>query len=340
MNRPSISRPIAPGPGAAARGPAPLESGSVEDVLAATESDEPTAEFRAHLEWQIQTALRRESRLAAPVSGPGRHFGAALVVILALAMGGIAGIASERIQDARQRNQLIGAARSEVMLLNVRLELVRATYQDMRRKFDVGTVDRESLLSVEREMRSLEASLATGRLNIEEIELTSAAPRNDLDAPFVGKRDFVRERLTLEMASAETALATAEQSVTQAQQRVDVGTAPPGVRLQPEAELALAHFRMQLLRAKLELRQRYLKGEIKSEALATEARRVELTLQLVRSQRELEIARKRVDAVRRLFEVGQGTELDLKRSEVELLERQLEMKGIQRELDMLGAVKR
>jgi outer membrane protein TolC len=54
----------------------------------------------------------------------------------------------------------------------------------------------------------------------------------------------------------------------------------------------------------------------------------------------LEIARQRVDEVRRLFEVGQGTELDVKRAEVELLERQLEIKGIQRELEIIGGVKR
>src|SRR5262245_21313275 len=155
-----------------------------------TESHEPTPEFRAHLEWQIQTALRRESRLASPVSGPRRHFAAVLVIIPALATGGLAGIASERMQDAQQRNQLIEVARSEVILVNVRLELVRATYEDMRRKFEVGTVDRETLVSVEREMRALEAQLATGRLDIEETEMTSAAPRNDLDAPLVGKRDF------------------------------------------------------------------------------------------------------------------------------------------------------
>ena len=309
-------------------------------MIPSTELHEPTPEFRAHLEWQVQTALRRESRLSSPVSGSRRHLGAVLVVIAALATGGIAGIASERVQDARQRTQLIEAARSEVMLLNVRLELVRATYQEMRRKFDVGTVDRETLLSVEREMRGLEGSLARGRLDIEEIELTSAAPRNDLDAPLVGKRDFVRERLTLDMAAAESTLAAAEQSVAQAQERIDVGMAPRGVRLQAESDLAFARARMHLLRAKLELRQHYLKGEIKGEAVAPTLRRTELTLQLVRSQRGVEIARQRLDEVQRLFDVGQGTELDVKRSQVELLERQLEIKGIQRELEMIGAAKR
>jgi outer membrane protein TolC len=188
----------------------------------------------------------------------------------------------------------------------------------------------------------LEAQLATGRLDIEEIEMTSAAPRNDLDAPLVGKRDFVRERLTLDMAAAESALAAAEQAVAQAQQRIDVGTAPRAARLQPEAELAQARLRMQLLHAKLELRQRYLRGDFKADrlALASTVRRMELTLQLERSQRELEIARQRLDEVQRLFDVGQGTELDVKRSQVELLERQLEIKSIQRELDIIGAVKR
>jgi len=308
-------------------------------MIPSTELHEPTPEFRAHLEWQVQTALRRESRLSSPVSGSRRHLGV-LVVIAALATGGIAGIASERVQDARQRTQLIEAARSEVMLLNVRLELVRATYEDMRRKFEVGTADREALLSVEREVRALEASLARARLDIQEIEMTSSVPRNDLDAPLVGKRDFVRERLALDMAAAQSGLTTAEQAVAQAQQRIEVGAAPAAARLQPEGELAQARLRMQVLRAKLELRQRYLKGEIKADALASEMRRVELTLQRTRSQRELEIARQRVDEVRRLFEVGQGTELDVKRAEVELLERQLEIKGIQRELEIIGGVKR
>jgi hypothetical protein len=304
------------------------------------ESHEPTPEFLAHLEWQIQTALRREDRLTSPVSASRRRFGAALVITAALATGGIAGIASERVQDARQRSHLVEAARSEVTLLNVRLELVRATYEDMRRKFEVGTADREALLSVEREVRALEASLARARLDIQEIEMTSSVPRNDLDAPLVGKRDFVRERLALDMAAAQSGLTTAEQAVAQAQQRIEVGAAPAAARLQPEGELAQARLRMQVLRAKLELRQRFLKGEIKADALASEMRRVELTLQRTRSQRELEIARQRVDEVRRLFEVGQGTELDVKRAEVELLERQLEIKGIQRELEMIGGVKR
>jgi hypothetical protein len=304
------------------------------------ESHEPTAEFRAHLEWQIQTALRRESRLALPVSSSARRLSAALVVVAALATGGLAGIASGRVQDARQRDQLIETAHSQQKLLELRADLARAAYQDARRRFDVGTTDRETLLSAEREVHAMEAAIKRNHLDIEEIEMTSVAPRNDLDAPVVKQRDFVRERLALDVENARNALVAAEQNVAQARQRVDVGTAPRAVQLQAEAEVAQARAAMQLLQAKLDLRQRYLKGDITRESLAPSSRRAELTLQLEQSRREIELARARVEEIRRLVAVGQGTELDLKRSEVELLEREEEIKQVQRELQMLGTVKR
>jgi hypothetical protein len=75
------------------------------------EPHEPAPEFRAHLEWQIETALRRETRLAAPVSGRVHRLGLVLIVLAALATGGVAGMASGRVQDARQRDQLVEAAR-------------------------------------------------------------------------------------------------------------------------------------------------------------------------------------------------------------------------------------
>jgi hypothetical protein len=305
-----------------------------------TDSHEPTAEFLAHLEWQIESALRRESRLASPVRTGHGHLRAAFIVAVAVLAGGIAGVASGRVQDARQRDRLLETARSEENLARVRLDLVRATYEETRGRFDIGTADRETLLSVEREMRAMEASLARIHLDVEEIQTTSAPPRNDLDAPLVGRRDFVRERLTLQMGTAQNAMTMAERNVAQAEGRVKVGMAPPAAQLQAAAELAQARSHLQLLRATLDLRERYLKGEIKRDALMPTMRRTELTFQLDRSQREIEIARQRVDEVRRMVAVGQAMELDLKRAEVDVLERQVEIQRVQRELEMLGAVKR
>jgi len=304
------------------------------------ESHEPTPEFRANLEWQIATSLRRENRFAEPVTGRARQLGAALVVITALATGGIAGIAAGQVQDARQRDQLTDAARSEEALIRVRLDLARTELEDAQRKFDVGMTGRESLLAAQRQLKALEASLARTQLDIEEIRATSATPRNDLDAPLVGGRDFVRERLNLDLRDAQQELAVAEQAVAQAIQRVETGVAPPTVRLQSESDVAHARARMQQLIATLDLRQRYLKGEIKREALVPAARRSELTLQLESTQREIDLMGARVAEVRNQVEIGQAGQLDVKRAEVELLERQLQLKRIQQELEALKAIKR
>ena len=305
-----------------------------------TKSHEPTPEFRAHLEWQIATALRRESRLALPVSHDRPHLRTALIVVVALFAGGVAGVASGRVQDAKQRNQLSEYARAEEFLARVRLELAQAAYQEARRRFELGTVGRDSLMAAETEMQAMETALARIQLDMQEIQITSAVPRNDLEAPLVGKRDFVRERLGLEMTAAQRALTLAEQTLTQAQQRFDVGTSPPAAILQAQAELVAARARMQLLGATLGLRQRYLKGEIKRDALAPALRRVELTLQIERTQQDIAFTSQRVDELRRMVAVGTAMELDLKRAEVDLLERQVEIERIQRELQLLGAVKR
>jgi hypothetical protein len=186
----------------------------------------------------------------------------------------------------------------------------------------------------------MQASLARIRLDIEEIRATSAAPRNELQAPVVGQRDFVRERLRLELESSQHALVAAEQALQQAQSRVDVGVAPPTALLQPESDLAQARARMQLAHGLIDLRDRFVRGEIKTEALAVAARRVELTSQQQRAQRELDLARRRVEELRSQLEIGRAGQLDVKRSEVTVLELQVELKRVQQELEALSAVKR
>jgi hypothetical protein len=97
---------------------------------------------------------------------------------------------------------------------------------------------------------------------------------------------------------------------------------------------------MQELRITIEMRQRSLAGNVKIEELAAEQRRRILLLQQVSVQRELELARMRVQETRRLVEVGQALQLDLKRLEVEMLEREVELRKIRQEIEMLGAPRR
>ena len=288
-------------------------------------------EFRAHLEWQIASALRREDRFAAPVAAPWARVRAAVALVAALAVGAGAVAATAELQEVRQRDVLVDAATAEQKLLQLRVELAKAALQEARSKFEVGIASRETIHAAEAELRAMEGALARNRLNIAEIEATAQAPRDDLQAPLVGKRDFVSERLKLNLTDLQHQLAAAEAAKAAAQSRFEVGLAPQVVQLQAHAEVVQLTLRLQQLVKTLELRQRALSGALKNEEVTQELRRLELATQRQQIEREIEILRIRLQEIQRRTEIGTSDQLELKRAEIELLERQIVLQRVLQE---------
>jgi outer membrane protein TolC len=282
----------------------------------------------------VRTAIRRETRLTAPVSGI-RRLPVAAAIATALMVGAAGGVASGQIQDARQRTRLIEQARAEEQLMRMRYQLAQQEYEEVKRRVDVGMGDRDSLAAAEQQYRAMENAIRRLKIDMEEIQATSSQPRNDLDAPVVGRRDFVRERMMLELELAQQTLVNAERGLKEAQRRVSVGTAPDTARLHAEVEVVLAMQNMQRLRTNLELRQQLLSGKIQADALAMEVRRTELTLAHDRATREIALARQRLEALRKQASVGVASQLDVKRAEIAILEGELELQRIRTELEAL-----
>ena len=303
--------------------------------MSVTPESEPRPEFRAHLEWQIASALRREERFTEPASAGPRRLRTAVAFLAALAIGAGAMGASGQVQEARNRDALIEALRTEESLGRLRLELAEAEYQDARRKYETGIASREGVQAAETQLLALKAALARLALNMEEIKATAQAPRDDLQAPLVDRRDFVSERLRLELIAAQQALVAAEQALEEAKKRVDVGLAPAVVKVQADVDRVLAAVRLQQLAQTLDLRRKVLGNGVDAAALATELRRITLTTEFKRAQGALDAARARLDAVRALFATGRVGELELKRAEVELLEHELDLKRIRQELEKI-----
>jgi hypothetical protein len=299
----------------------------------------PTAEFRGYLEWQIQTALRREDRFGEPVSRRRPGLRTALLVVAALAIGGVAGLVPGYAQENREREQLLEIARSEATLLQLRLELVQKEQEQTRRRVDAGVAERQALSASEDQLRALQTALARNQLDVEEIRATSAAPRNDLQAPLVGQRDFVRERLMLDLSNAQRLLAAAEQDADRSRSRFDVGLTERLEVQQTETDVAKARLQMQLLAARVDMRQRLLHGEVKPDEVAASMHRLELQLQLQQLQRELELSQARLDGARRLLAVGTGSEVDVKQAELHILEQQMEIVRLQQQLMALTTKK-
>lgn len=169
-------------------------------------------------------------------------------------------------------------------------------------------------------------------LQLEEIRLTGLEPRTEASAPRVSGRDFVSERLRIEMAVADTALSIEQEREKGAQKRLSVGMAD-GVDVETarvrvlEVEAGLDTFRR-----KLDIRQKFLNGgvdPIETELRVLEAEAEQRTKTLAP---KLDLARKEVERVTGQVDVGAATRVQL--SEATLRRMQLELELTKADLDL------
>jgi outer membrane protein TolC len=295
----------------------------------------PSDEFRANLEWQVRTALRREARFATPVRRDRRRVSSVIVLLIGLTLGAGAAVASAQVRESRDRAALLTTMESEHRVAEMQLQLASQELALTRRRFAAGVVGRESLLQAESAVRAAEIKLNRIQLNIEEINATGAAPRDEISAPLVGNRDFVKERLHLDLVLAQQKLSVAEQAAAEAERRVQLGVVDRMAALQSKTELARARADLELLVHTVELREQSLQEKQQPADVADAVQRLRLQSELQFMQVQHEIQRQRLETMRNRHRVGALTELDVLRAEVALAESAAQLAAVQRQLQLL-----
>jgi len=302
-----------------------------------TDRHVPDPEFRARLEWQVASALRRESRFAAPIrSGGWRRLRMAALLLVTLGLGAMGGAASAQVQDARYKALLLASVRSEVALAELRMRLAEEAYVDAQRRVALGIVPRAELRDYEARRAAARAALQRAVLDTEEIQASGAEPATDLTAPRVDGRDFVGERLRVELATAATTLESASGAMQEAERRVRLGLEPELAVLQARLDLVRARNEFALLQVRQELRDRFLDREITAEALGPELRRQELRLEIEAAGVAYELARRRQELIGQQVRTGLATERERLQAELEVVERQSDLERLQLELGRIG----
>jgi hypothetical protein len=302
---------------------------------------EPTPEFRTLLESEVVRTLRRESRIGSRSRTVRRgRLRMAATVVVALGLGAAAGAAPARVQDARQRDELLEAVRAEMQLAAMRLDLARAAFEDARRKFDVGAIGRESLAAAEADLRAMETQWARIGLNEQEIRATAAPPRDEITAPAVGERDFMSERLRLDLAAAQQRLSAAERIAAELERRQRLGAVPRLALLDAQIELERAKGELGMLAARLSVRQDFLAKRLPIADVERRVQREELQHEASLAQHLHALAQERLENLRELNAAGIVEPLEVKRAEVDVLERAMELERIMRQLKMLESAGR
>jgi hypothetical protein len=181
----------------------------------------------------------------------------------------------------------------------------------------------------------MESQLARVQLDVQEIRASAKAPRDDLPAPLVDGRDYVRARLEQALASAQKELNAAEVEAEEVKRRALVGAAPRLRVLEAQAALARQKAEMQRVAGELDLRRRFLARELKPGEVTLEAQRLQIESEIRAVQMQRQLADARLEKVKEAARVGAAERVELLRAQLEAAEQQAALERTKRELEAL-----
>jgi dTMP kinase len=205
----------------------------------------------------------------------------------------------------------------------------------MRLKYDSGVIGREAFAAAQADLGRMESQLARVQLDLQEIRASAKAPRDDLPAPLVDGRDYVRARLEQALVAAQKELSAAEVEAEEVKRRALVGAAPRLRVLEAQAELARQKAEMQRLAGELDLRRRFLARELKPGEVALEAQRLQIESELRAVQMQRELADARLEKVKEAAKAGAAERVELLRAQLDAAEQQAALERAKRALQAL-----
>jgi hypothetical protein len=285
----------------------------------------PSEAFRNFLDDDIGRAFRHDGAL--------RRMRLTAVIMVSVALGTTAGLASAQIREGSQRDSLLDAARADAALVSMRLDLARAQLGEQRRATAAGTMSAESTAAAMLQVKEMESQLARAAMNIDEVKATARAPRDELNAPLVNGRDFVKERIQAQAMVVQQRMQSAESVQSEAARRVRAGVLSEVANQEAELDVVRARRDLIVLATRLVLRRQYLEKETPVDQLLRQLEQAELHEDAVVAQRALTLARARASALDKRRAAGVAGELDAMRAQLDVKEREVEL---QRLLQRLG----
>jgi hypothetical protein len=275
---------------------------------------EPREEFVNELERRLRADLKRrelaaETRTWMPRSRLAVAFGMVAVVLASMAIGGGAVAAAYESRRIEQRDLLLTSYEQRVVIAKKRLALAAEQLKNAQQRVEVGIEPRESV--------------SEAQLDIEEIRGTGREPMNALSAPLVSGRDFVSERLRVEMTVPVAALQREKHRVQAARTRFEVGLVNSGEVVAAATRVIELESAVAALQRKIEIRQAFLKGGLPPAAADLRGLEAETEMRITTLARRIEFARKHLADLRARIEIGTLDPVNVAEAELQLQELQL-----------------
>jgi len=147
--------------------------------------------------------------------------GLAAALAATLALGATAGPASAQDAQDAQRAGLLTVTYAQAALADAQRDLARAALSEAEEQVRRGTARFEARIQAGADLAEAERRRSLLAFDIEEVTATGAMPRNDLQAPVVNGRDFVKLRIEANITGAKERLEAAQrmQAIVESQVR-------------------------------------------------------------------------------------------------------------------------
>jgi hypothetical protein len=290
---------------------------------------EPDNQFVENLEWQLSSEFRRASRLK---SSPGKIAIPRRIVAIALTIGvlmtGVAVTkAADYIKESWQKKIEIARVETEVELKMVQLESIREMATDIKTRVSNGLIREDEYQAMKIAVKTAELDFKKSQLNLEEVQMSGEIPRNELYAPLVGSRDFVSERLKIEILEVELILEQLKIPLKRAKQLVEQNMAQRADMEAIQGAIAGHKSKIEKIQRQLDLRKRFLAGEIT-------AREVELEGRLKAAENNFHAAQAKVDSLNKQLNRFQALEAQGAISHTEIRQMEFALDAAQAELKL------
>jgi outer membrane protein TolC len=308
------------------------------------DSHEPDPRFVESLEWQLGRELRRAKRTG---TRPGvRIVKTGGLITASVVLGAAAMGFSQQLSDAWRKELLEARLEVQVELARQRVETQLEVLGLTREQVEQGVRSDRDLIYFELQIAQAEADARISELKLEEVRRSGREPLGELSSPLVDGRDFVSEKIQVQMEVARHHLEVVRQDEELARRRAEAGLVSDDEVRARNLVARQAELQLESLAQQLELRSAYLDSEI----TAVEA---ELRLLEVKAQSQVVLLDHRREHFQRELErfqdaVGAGAmhpaaaaqlstgvaeaeaQLRLAKAELEIVQRELERRSVKR----------
>jgi multidrug resistance efflux pump len=306
-----------------------------------TKNYEPDSQFIERLEWQLSSEYRRANRLKSSAGkiAVSRSMVAVTLTIGILMTGVAVTKAADYIKDSWRKKIEIARVETEVELKKVHLESITEMAADVKMRVSNGLIREDEYQAMKLAVENAELDLKRSLLNLDEVKMSGDIPRNELYAPLVGGRDFVSERLIIEKKEVELVMEQLGIHLERIKQLVEKNLVRGDEMDQIQTELAIRKAMIDKVQQRLDLRTRFLAGEIT-------AQEVEIQDRMTGAERNLQLAQSKVDALndqlkrlKTLETQGQISHTEVMQLQYALDAAQAELKLAALEMDVLEKLK-